>query len=138
MTLNDEIYAGEVIGIPGHYQMTFYGIGEYSESITFTILPSIKGVENDKVYTNPVGITITGEAYLNGTLIDKGTTVSKSGEYQIILMFDGEVYQELFFKVMIEDDVTLEESITDKKISAYQIVLGGLILLGFFLVIRKK
>jgi len=138
MTLNDEIYSGEVIGIPNHYQISFYGVGDYKGTLTFTILPSIKGVENDCIYTSPVEIAVSGEAYINGVPLDRNYTVSKSGEYQIVIMFDGEVYQELFFEVTIEDDFVLEESVSSNKINMYQIVLGGLILLGLFLIIRKK
>ena len=73
------VYNGYLIDYPGNYNVQYNGI-----HYNFVVDPLIEGVEDGKVYVDPVEITVhSGEAYINNDALAKGQVISAPGYYTI-------------------------------------------------------
>lgn len=138
LELNGDRYTGEAISNPGEYRLSIFGINGYLETMEFTILPSVAGVENMGVYENEVMIFCNGEAYLNGKLMDQEVKVNKPGVYWIEIKYNGITVEELSFSIVEVLDETHPDVVERDTGNGYYYVLGAIILIGVFLIIRKK
>lgn len=138
MMLDGIAYTKEEIYKPGVYNLVLLGVNGFSQSIEFTILPSVYGVENQGVYDSSVSISVNGIAYLNGVIMGEKMTLTKPGDYLIQIYFEDEVYKSVFFTVATVEGQSTTESNSTSIEYGYFIILGLLVLSGLFLIIRKK
>ncbi|MBU1144304.1 MAG: hypothetical protein KJ971_00420 [Firmicutes bacterium] len=135
--INEKIYTGELLTVPGDYLLKLFGVENYEKQIHFEILPSLSGIEDGISYEENVLIQVNGEAYINGEYILNSYFVDSPGEYEVILMYKEETYQMYHFSVFESQEDSIEEE-NVQPFNELQYLLGGLILLGLFLIFRKK
>ncbi len=138
MLLNDVPYFSELITDVGSYTLTLLGQGGYTEEVHFKILPSIIGVTNYSEYDGDVHIMIRGEAYLNGDIMSDEAYLSDPGSYLIELYFEGELYQQCYFSILDNENEVVDNPSNSSANTVYQILLGGLVLMGIILIVKKK
>jgi len=138
MTLNGEAYQSEMITFPGIYELITFGESFYSDTITFTILPSVTGVGNEMNYEEAIHIKVNGTAFLNGERMSSDTDIIESGSYQIVTMLNDLVVEELYFTVTIPSPIEEYEETIVANDDVVKVFLGVLILIGLFLMIKKK
>jgi hypothetical protein len=133
--LNDEYYGSEYICETGDYKITFLGINDYRLDLHFRILPSFQGVEDAGVYQE-ITFNVFGNARLNGELISGNYKVTDPGQYKLELLFNGEVYNSIEFKVVSgKSDNEVEE---DSYLSYLKYIFLFFGMLGGVLILRKK
>ncbi|MDD4069439.1 MAG: hypothetical protein PHF05_03205 [Candidatus Izemoplasmatales bacterium] len=133
--LNDEYYGSEYICETGDYKITFLGINDYRLDLHFRILPSIQGVEDAEVYQE-ITFNVFGNARLNGELISGNYKITDPGQYKLELLFNGEVYNSIEFKVISgKSDNEVEE---DSYLSYLKYIFLFFGLLGGVIILRKK
>ncbi|MFA6647707.1 MAG: hypothetical protein WCS32_03625, partial [Candidatus Izemoplasmatales bacterium] len=133
--LNDEYYGSEYICETGDYKITFLGINDYRLDLHFRILPSIQGVEDAGVYQE-ITFNVFGNARLNGELISGNYKITDPGKYKLELLFNGEVYNSIEFKVVSgKSDNEVEE---DSYLSYLKYIFLFFGMLGGVLILRKK
>lgn len=135
MFLNDEIYSSDLIDLPGVYTLTLIGINNYQEEISFTIIPSVSGIENNETYQE-TQIDIFGKAYLNGEEVTGEVIISENGDYKLELILDGEVYRTYNFRIEIIAEV--EETNENQFEEYYKYIFLIILVVGLALILRKK
>ncbi|MGD9909537.1 MAG: hypothetical protein AB7U79_02910 [Candidatus Izemoplasmatales bacterium] len=136
MSIDGLEYVGTLFCDVGKHELVLEGEGGYTKKVTFSILPKIDGVHNYEEFTEPITIFVHGEAYLNGTKMMDETLVSDTGNYLIEVMYDGEIYEQIFFTVRLP---SIEEPIIrETKNYVYEIALGILVVVGIYMIIKKK
>ena len=135
MFLNDEIYSSDLIDLPGVYTLTLIGINNYQEEISFTIIPSVSGIENNEIYQE-TQIDIFGKAYLNGEEVTGEVIISENGDYKLELILDGEVYRTYNFRIETIDEV--EETNENQFEEYYKYIFLIILVVGLALILRKK
>ena len=135
MFLNDEIYSSDLIDSPGVYTLTLIGINNFQEEITFTIIPSVTGIEDNEIYQE-TQIDIFGKAYLNGEEVTGEVIIDKNGDYKLELILEDKVYQTYNFKIEIIDEV--EETSENQFEEYYKYIFLIILVIGLALILRKK
>lgn len=136
MTIDGFPYPGNMFCDVGKHELEMMGIGDYTKTISFSILPKIDGVHNYEEFTEAITIFAHGEAYLNGVLMSEETTVSETGNYLIEVMYDGEIYEQIFFTLRLPNEE--EPILSTSNNYIYEIVLGILTVVGIYMIIKKK
>lgn len=136
MSIDGVMYDANLFCDVGSHELVLIGEGGYSKIIAFSILPKIEGVHNYEEFTEPITLFVHGEAYLNGSRMNDETVVSDTGNYLIEVMYEGELYEQIFFTVRIPK---VEEPIIPKSNNyIYEIALGILAAVGIYMIIKKK
>jgi hypothetical protein len=135
MFLNGQIYPSAWINDPGIYAIGLYGVNDYFVEIQFSILPSVKGVENNESYEQ-VNLSVFGKALLNGKEIVGEQTIREVGEYNLELFLDNEIYQTINFSIVNDNLVQESESVSYIAYLKYLFLLLSIV--GGVLILRKK
>ncbi|OQX93253.1 MAG: hypothetical protein B6I17_03570 [Tenericutes bacterium 4572_104] len=130
--IDGDIYNSEYINKIGHHTLTVYGVSGYYVSLSFTIFPSVSGIEDGKTYDS-VNLHIFGNAYLNDELITGDLLLTEPGEYNLNLMFEGDVYKSYSFIINIA-----EENKEKSKPLYSTIFFIFVISVGGYYIFRKK
>jgi hypothetical protein len=87
ITLNGNPFNNEIITSPGEHYLVIEGVGNYSLTITFTVLLEFSGIENNAEYTNRINIIIFsgGIGTLNGSQILSGHSNQDIGNHIIVI-----------------------------------------------------
>jgi hypothetical protein len=104
-TLNGDIVSnGITVDYPGNYEFV------YNDQIYyFMIAPSIEGIVDMGIYTDPVEITYSsGKGMLNGELFASGETVSEPGNYVLSVSGVGGYSKEYSFVIVPEVDGVID------------------------------
>lgn len=137
--LNQElIEPGTLVSEPGLYQLEIQGVNEYVLNVSFEIVPSVKGIVADEIYADQVSFTFSGVATLNGMRVNGNTvTLTEPNDYELILWQGSVRYQTIAFRVVSSTTASVEEE-TNWVPILLDTILGIFVLVGLFLVLKKK
>lgn len=106
------VYNGHLIDYPGNYNVQYNGL-----HYNFVVDPKIDGVEDGKVYIDPVEITVhSGEAYLNNDALAHGETVSKPGFYTLTIFGVGGYEKTVEFQINAGIDGVVNEQVYEDEV----------------------
>ncbi|MGE0003220.1 MAG: hypothetical protein AB7S88_02020 [Candidatus Izemoplasmatales bacterium] len=137
MTLDGDSFSGGTISNAGSHELVLYGLNDYVQTVQFTILPSVRGVEDEAVYASPVTLYVNGTATLNGETIANETEVSKAGTYELKIWMDDIVVETIHFGIESTSSSIILEPETTSNLP-YLIFIGSFILIGIVWILRKK
>jgi|GEM_PF-2260739 len=137
--LNQELISpGTLVSEPGLYLLEIEGVNGYVLTVSFEIVPSVKGLVAEEIYADQVTFTINGVATLNGMRVNGNTvTLTEPNDYELILWQGSVQYQTIAFRVVSSITETVEEE-TDFVPILLDTILGIFVLVGLFLVLKKK
>ena len=135
MLLNGLFYNSEIINDVGTHKIEFFGINGYSLELYFNILPSVSGLENNNTYEN-ISFFVFGDATLNGETITGEIELHEPGQYELKLMFNGEVYDTFNFQILGQD--IIEEEVESDFSEYFKYIFVLITLIGGVLILRKK
>ena len=104
LTLNDKMFdSGTELFDVGHYTLVIEGVNGYEKIITFTLLPTIMGIEDGEEYTGSVMPTVDDALlYLNGDVFESGTTIAEVGHYTLLIEGINGFEKEVLFSILPE------------------------------------
>jgi hypothetical protein len=139
MTLNGvDFTSGNLLSMPGIYTLVITGVNGYSLSINFTFNPSFSGVEDGMTYDVPVTIYAMGVATINGKRTDANPIeITTPGSYELALWLEGDRFETVRFSIANPVSEPLETG-TDWLLIVEETVLGIAVLVGLFLLLKKK
>lgn len=132
--LNGEEYKSEVINEPGQYALVVCGENDMKYHISFTLLPHVEGLVNQGVYEK-ADLTVFGSALLDGKIVTGQTIVDKSGEHQIDIIFENQIYETYTFTVL---ESTSDQEIETSNEFNLNYIFIAIIIIGGVLFLRKK
>ena len=107
-TLNGESFeSGTEITLPGIYQLTITGVGDYVEMYAFNISSGFNGVEDDDQVDSGTTVTVRfniGDATISvdggtATVLTSGTRISEDGLYVITISGEGTYEEVITFRI---------------------------------------
>jgi hypothetical protein len=107
-TLNGEAFdSGTEITLPGIYQLTITGVGDYVEMYAFNISSGFNGVEDDDQVDSGTTVTVRfniGDATISkdgetATTLASGTRISEDGLYVITITGEGTYEEVITFRI---------------------------------------
>jgi len=129
---------GTMVSEPGEYLLEIEGVNEYVLSVSFSIVPTVKGLLTDEIYADQVTFTINGVATLNGMRVNGNTvTLREPNDYELILWQGSVPYQTIAFRVVSTIVENVETEVNWIPI-LLDTILGIFVLVGLFLVLKKK
>ncbi|HRY78463.1 MAG TPA: hypothetical protein P5154_06855 [Candidatus Izemoplasmatales bacterium] len=139
MTLNGiPITQGTLVAHSGFHRLILEGVNGYEREIVFGILPSVQGLTEGGVYTDRVLFYVNGIATLDGKVLrGEEQTVEALGDHVLMLWLGTERTAVYSFTVV----PTPEEPEAETEPMSWSWVktgLGILVLVGLFLVLKKK
>ncbi|MDD3842554.1 MAG: hypothetical protein WC296_02585 [Candidatus Izemoplasmatales bacterium] len=139
VTLNGALFvSGAFVSEPGDYQLVIDGENGYQKKINFQIAPTVSGVIDQGVYHETVTISVSGIATLNGKRISEGEIeIDEAGDYELILWIEAKKYQTLNFEIINDSSIDTTES-NGNDFPYLETILGIIVMVGLFLVLKKK
>jgi hypothetical protein len=133
--LNDDLYVSKsLIDRPGYHTLKIEGANGYELRRSFTLTSNITGAEEGKTYQAARTLYFSGDGFLNGTSINSGEVVDKSGVYELQIKGFGEYTETLNFTL----DVNNNEESFDKVKLQIGVVLGAVVFTAGGVVVYKK
>ncbi|MDD3126696.1 MAG: hypothetical protein WC479_03925 [Candidatus Izemoplasmatales bacterium] len=130
--------SGDVVAEPGDHKLIITGENGYQKIIDFRITPTVFGVEDQVIYSEPITISVNGIATLNGKLIPNGETqITENGDYELIMWIGAEKYVTKHFRLAIEAEDNIDEP-NGNTFPFLETILGIVVMVGLFLVLKKK
>jgi hypothetical protein len=135
MMLNGSPYlAGTIILEPGDYVLELICANGYIETLTFVVIPSIRGVVDGMIYQESVTIYVNGVALLDGKSLPNIVTITANGEHEIVLMWEDTVMQTIRFTISAAPETEVETS----RVAVVRILIGSMGAVGLFWIFYKK
>ncbi len=134
MTLNEENYLSEQITETGHYELRVEGVNQMAVTMTFDILPHVKGIEDGGVYES-ISIYVFGEAIINDDIVSGVYETKTPGAYVLTLMFEDQVYQVIEFEIESQPETLQKDLLEQPWVSGF---FALVIIAGIVLILRKK
>ncbi|MDR1094373.1 MAG: hypothetical protein LBL66_09535, partial [Clostridiales bacterium] len=116
LTLNGDTYtSGTPIATCGKHTLVITGVGGYTQTIGFTVLPTVINVTDGGVYAvavnpvinNAVGLALNGEAHTSGTQI------SRVGNHEILITGVGGYTRSVSFTVTESSNIAADAKYMD-------------------------
>ncbi|MBU1020344.1 MAG: hypothetical protein KJ847_03950, partial [Firmicutes bacterium] len=131
---NDLFVSGTALSKPGNYELVTMGVGDYSESINFTITHQLNGIINNQTYTENVVLTFTGDGYLNNQYIQSPYEVSAKGDYLLKIKGENNYLETYYFQIEEDSD---QVTIVD-FIQKFDIFILVVVVISGIIVLKKK
>ncbi len=122
LILNEQAYANEKITNAGNYELTINGVGNYNQTINFTIEPVYRVVEEGR-YTGsiiPIISEIDAMYELNGSSYNVGDKITEVGNHTLKVIGENGYIKKIEFTV-------LEQVINLKNEGVYKYFLAPII-----------
>lgn len=128
--LNNEIYLDEEITLAGNYELTIYGINDYSVSYNFIIKEKLIDIKPNGVYLGSVKPSIeNGEILINGKIHQSGEIFTEIGIHELTIIGINDYQKTYTFTIepIIEgvEDGKIYEGSVSINIENAQIKLNG-------------
>ena len=97
---NQPYTSGNDYNVIGNHTLTLVGLNGHDYTIDFTIKPTFGGIENNKVYDEPVALVFSnGTATLNGKSYTSGTSINKVGNYTLTISGTNDYEETIYFTI---------------------------------------
>jgi hypothetical protein len=129
---------GTEVWIAGDHRLSVEGWNGYLLEIPFTLLPTVSGVEGGKTYSEPIELVVNGGSSLDGETLAAGTVrVTDPGDHELILWNGTDRIETIHFTLQ-SSEKPIETEEKESVFPYWETGLGIVVLIGLFLVLKKK